>query len=87
MKNQGNWVFYVSGDKFRPRRKKTQNNDPSVKGTSFPDSFPATENPEKEGKILDKPTRRAIELNRRGIFACPRYARFFVDDEDEIRIY
>ena len=40
----------------------------------------------KEGEPKDKSTRRALELSRKGIFACPKYNRFFNDDEDDVKI-
>jgi hypothetical protein len=39
-----------------------------------------------EGEPEDKSTRRALELSRKGIFACPKFTRFFNDDEDDLRI-
>jgi len=40
----------------------------------------------KEGEPKDKSTRRALDLSRKGIFACPKFTRFFNDDADEVRI-
>jgi hypothetical protein len=40
----------------------------------------------KEGEPKDKSARRAMELSRKGIFACPKFTRFFNDDADELKI-
>jgi hypothetical protein len=40
----------------------------------------------KKGELKDKSTQRVLELSRKGIFACPKFTRFFNDDADELRI-
>jgi hypothetical protein len=40
----------------------------------------------KEGEPKDKSRQRVLELSRKGIFACPKFTRFFNDDADDVRI-
>jgi hypothetical protein len=44
------------------------------------------DNQDDEDESTEKSTLRALELSRKGIFACPQIIRFFCDDEDKVRI-
>lgn len=87
MKIPENKLYDELRSRFRDLGNKIQNNKPSETEPSRPDSILTTDDQEEESNSLDKSTHRALELSRKGIFACPRYARFFNDDEDEVRIY
>ncbi len=86
MKILPNRVFDELKNKYRQIGKKILNN-PSENGPCRPGSILTTYNQEKEGYPMSGSTQRALELSRKGIFACPKYTRLFNDDEDEMRIY
>jgi hypothetical protein len=77
-------IFYELRNKFRNAGTNTQINNPSGKRPDSDISL-TPDGQEKEVCPIDESTRRALELSRKGIFACPRYASFF-KDEDERRI-
>jgi hypothetical protein len=77
-------IFYELRNKFRKDGKNIQINNPSEKRPD-PGIILTPDGQEKEGHPMYKSTTRALELSRKGIFACPKFTRFFID-EDEIRI-
>jgi len=66
--------------------KKIQNENPSEKETTGLEDIITPDNHDIEGGPIEKSTQRALELSRKGIFACPKFTRLFKDDEVEVRI-
>jgi hypothetical protein len=86
MKTLPNKVFDELIDMFRQIGKNININPPE--NVSYrQDAMRTNYNQEEESTSADKSTQRALELSQRGIFACPKYTRLFIDDEDEMRIY
>lgn len=67
-------------------KKKTQNENHLELAHNALGDFLTSGCKEVEEEPIGKSTRRALALNRKGIFACPKYTQFFNDDEDDIRI-
>jgi hypothetical protein len=65
---------------------KIQNENPPEKAPMGLDDILSPDNNAGEGDPIEKSTQRALELSRKGIFACPKFTRLFNDDEDDARI-
>jgi hypothetical protein len=78
--------YYELMNKFRKAGKNIQINNPSEKRPGS-DIIPTSDSQEKESLPIDKSTRRALELSRKGIFACPQFIRLFNNYDEDIRIY
>jgi hypothetical protein len=65
---------------------KTQNENPSEFVPIGLEDILTPDYRAREEVLIDKSAQRALELSRKGIFACPQIIRFFCDDEDEVRI-